>query len=87
MGQCAKRDENTEKIDISLEKSSSGGRRERNWATTRQWTKRTTQAAQRLKMKKGLDVGKSPWLTCDRRRAKKTGAKAGNILHLVNTAA
>lgn len=57
MGQCAKRDENAEKVDISLEKSSSGGREERNWAATRQWTKRTTQAAQRLKMKKGQDVG------------------------------
>ena len=57
MGQCAKRDENAEKVDISLEKSSSGGREERNGAATRQCTTRTTQAAKPLKMKRGRDVG------------------------------
>ena len=87
MGQGAKRDENAEKVDISLEKSSSGGREERNGAATQQWTKKTTQAAKPLKMKRGRDVGQKSMADLYRRRAKKTGAKAGNILHLVNTAA
>ena len=65
MGQCAKRDENAEKIDISLEKSSSGGREERNGAATRQWTMRTTQAAKPLKIMKREQMGTVYWLKED----------------------